>query len=208
MVELIAHRAGNTGAGIETFAARADGIEMDVHLHRGQIVVRHAKRIWLTSRLWDRWFILPPETEVPLLGDVLEKVSGAVGLWIDCKGVTSRLPQEVLRMIDGRWMVTLSTKSWWVLSHGPHEHNVRTFRSVGNRFEMLLLRILPARGVFDGIVVHSRLLNPDVITGLHRHYELVFSWSIADEDAGRQLIAWGIDGLIVDDLLVLDALAE
>lgn len=207
MVELIAHRAGNTVAGIESFPSGVDGIELDVHLHRDQLVVRHAKRLWLTSRLWDRWYLLPVETEVPRLEYLVEHIDDEVGLWIDCKGVTSRLPLAVLGVVGGDRMITLSTKSWWIFRELPPQHNLRTFRSVGNRFEMLLLWILPPLAAVDGIVIHSRLLSPRVVTLLRRRHGLVFSWAIGDEGTGRRLLDWGVNGLIVDDPQILEALA-
>ena len=208
MVELIAHRAGNSIAGIEPFRSIAVGIEVDVHLDRGRLVVRHAKRVWFTSRLWDRWYLLPPDTRVPLFADMLEWAGSGTELWVDCKGATSRLPEELARVVVDRGLVTLSSKSWWILRRLSGRSDVRTIRSVGNRFELLLLRFLPSRVAFDGVVVHRRLLTASLVTELRHRWGLVFSWSIGDERVARRLVSWGVDGLIIDKLEILVALTE
>ncbi len=208
MVELIGHRAGNTRAGVESIRSIADTAELDVHIHRGQLVVRHAKRLWFTSRLWERWYMLPPGTQVPVLDDALGWIGTGTGLWIDCKGISGRLPEEAVRAAADHLPLTLSTKSWWTLRRVVGRSGVRTIRSAGNRFELFLLRFLPSRLAMDGVVVHSRLLSPRLVASLHRRHGQVFSWSIEDESVARRLITWGLDGLIIDERVVLAALAE
>ena len=46
VVELVAHRAGNVTSSIASALDAADTVELDVHLFRGRIEVRHAKVIW------------------------------------------------------------------------------------------------------------------------------------------------------------------
>lgn len=208
MVELIAHRAGNSKAGVESFRSIADRIEVDVHLDGGRLEVRHAKRVWFTTRLWERWYLLPPGTQVPLFTDVLGWSGPGVELWVDCKGVTSRLPEEIARAVADRGPVTLSCKSWWALRRLAGRPDVRTIRSAGNRFELFLLRFLWSRAAFDGVVVHRRLLTASLVTKLRQRHGLVFSWSIGDESVARRLVGWGVDGLIIDELDVLVALTE
>ncbi len=208
MVELIGHRAGNTREGVESIRSIADTVEIDVHLDQGQLVVRHAKRVWFTSRLWERWSLVSPDTPVPVLGDVLGWIGTEMDPWIDCKGISNRLPEEVVRVAADHLPLTLSTKSWWTLRRVARRPKVRTIRSAGNRFELLLVRYLPSRVAIDGVVIHSRLLSPRLVADLRRRHGQVFTWSIEDVSVARQLISWGLDGLIIDDALVMEALTE
>lgn len=209
MVELIAHRAGNGPAETASVRAVADCIEIDVHHHRGRLVVRHAKRVWLTSRLWERWYLLPRDVRVPLLADALAWIGPDLGLWVDLKGaVARRLPAEVCRAVGPRPSLTLSTKAWWLFGRSAGPLPARLLRSAGNRFELVLLRHLPSRVALDGVVLHRRLLTADLVDELKGRHGLVFAWSVTDEGAARQLIGWGVDGLIIDDPSLMQALAQ
>lgn len=208
MIELFAHRAGNSVAGIDVTRSLPIGVELDAHLHGGRVVVRHAKRVWFTSRLWERWYLLPAGTEVPDLDEVLGWFDGDVHLWIDCKGIARRLGETVLSATGPDRPITLSSKSWWILGRVAGRPGVRTIRSAGNRFELLLLRFLPSGVDLDGVVVHRRLLTARLVAELRRKHGLVFSWSIGTEAVARELVGWGVDGLIVDDPALLAALSD
>lgn len=206
MVELIAHRAGNDGAVDESIRPLADTVEIDVHLHRGELVVRHAKRVWFTSRLWERWHLLPADTEVPRFDETLAALGPDIGLWVDGKGPTPRLPPAVLAALGDRRPVTISTKSWWALRSVAGRDGVRVIRSAGNKLELFLLQRLPSRVPLDGVVIHSRLLDPDLVTQLRDRFGSVSSWSIPDVETGNRLAGWGVDGLIVDEPSVMAGL--
>ncbi|MEZ5192100.1 MAG: glycerophosphodiester phosphodiesterase [Nocardioides sp.] len=209
MVELIAHRAGNGPAATEAARGLADYLELDVHRHRGRLVVRHAKRIWGTSRLWERWYLLPRGTTVPVLEEALGWIGPEPGLWVDLKGGLARcLPAEVCRLVGAERSLTLSTKAWWLFGGRSGPLPARLFRSAGNRFELLLLRRLPSRVRLDGVVVHQRLLTARLVRTLARHHGLVVAWAVTDEDRARRLVAWGVGGLILDDPALLQALAQ
>lgn len=208
MVELIAHRAGNSRDLADAFGS-ADQLEIDVHLHRGRLVVRHAKRIWLSSRLWERWYLLPPGVPVPELAEALTWVGPDQGLWIDCKGgLGRRLPTEVCRVCGPDRPITLSTKAWWLLGRPVRGLDVRTVRSAGNRAELFLLRRVPSRVAVDGVALHRRLATAPLVAELKRRHGLVFCWSVPDEATARRLLAWGVDGLILDDPALAEALAD
>ncbi len=53
LVELVAHRAGNTAATARLSLGKVDMIELDVHVLRGRVEVRHAKVLRPTRRLFD-----------------------------------------------------------------------------------------------------------------------------------------------------------
>lgn len=205
-VELIAHRAGNRLDGPDGVRHLADTIELDVRLDRGRIVVRHARRIWLTDRLWERWYLLPPDATAPTFRDAAAAVDGDLGLWIDCKGISPRTPPRTLHQAGPRDRITVSSKAWWALGSVDDREGVRVIRSVSNRFELALLHFLPSRVEIDGVTCHSRLLDRGLVGALKERYGTVFSWFIPDAATGRRLVDWGVQGLIVDDPEVLDEL--
>jgi glycerophosphoryl diester phosphodiesterase len=206
VVEVIAHRAGNSPEGSARAQASADVLEIDVHLHRGRLVVRHAKRIVGTRRLWERWYLLPARTTVPTLEDALGWIGPGSPLWVDCKGPGALgLPSRVLAAAGPERQVTLSGKAWWVLARGRGRPRVRIVRSAGNRFEALLLRRLPSRVDLDGVALHERLLDADQVARLSGRFGPVFTWGVHDEQRARQLVEWGVDGLILDDPDLMEA---
>jgi hypothetical protein len=225
---LIAHRGGNSVMALASVPVGTNCVEFDVHRHRGRLVVRHAKRLWGTSRLWERWYLLPPDTEVSDLSPLLARAAGAGhGLWVDAKGVSPALAAAVLADYDelpgagaggspGFPGLTISTKSWWILSRipahrrmlqGPCPPPVRVIRSAGNRLELVLLRFWPSSVGLDGVAVHRRLLNRARVERLRGRHRRVFCWSVPDLVTARRLLHWGVDGLIVDDRDLLRALA-
>ncbi len=58
-MELIAHRAGNEAHLIAPAMVVADTIELDVHLFRRRLEVRHAKVLWPFAVFWEKWELLP-----------------------------------------------------------------------------------------------------------------------------------------------------
>src|SRR5690606_17023359 len=79
----------------------ADAIELDVHLYRNRLEVRHAKLLlWPFARLWEKWELLGRDAPRPSLAAILDHVPDGVHLWFDLKGFTTRLPRAVHRTID------------------------------------------------------------------------------------------------------------
>jgi glycerophosphoryl diester phosphodiesterase len=209
VVELIAHRAGNGATAARSFRGLADFLELDVHRRRRLMVVRHAKRVWGTSRLWERWYLLPRDTTVPTLADALSWIEPSAGLWVDLKGAVARgLPEQVCEEIGPGRALTLSTKAWWFFGSRSGELPARRLRSAGNRLELLLVRRLPSRVVLDWVVLHQRLLTAPLVRELKRTHGLVVAWAVQDEHTARRLVGWGVDGLILDDPVLMQALTE
>lgn len=205
-MEVIAHRGGNEIIGLPDVEARGvDLIEVDVHLGPGgRVEVRHAKLLWPTRRLWERWYLLPRNTVVPSFQEVLDASDSSTVFWLDLKGFTNRLPSRVKPLVAERRPLTVSTKAWWMLGTFSGDPNVRRLRSAGNRFELALVKWLPSMTGRDGVVVHQRLLNDDVLAHL-RGKGLVFCWAVEDVARLEWLATRGIDGVILDDLGLVPA---
>lgn len=208
MIELVAHRAGNSVAALRRAEPIADAIELDVHLgRRGRLEARHAKTLWPTRRLWERWYLLPRDTPVVSVDDIVAAAQPGTHLWLDLKGVSPRVAQAAEAAVADRACVTVSSKSWWLLRRFHGAPGRRTFRSAGNRLELTLVRWLPSRVRTDGTVVHQRLLDDGVIGRLRRRGD-VATWAVTDLDHAVRLAEAGVDGVIVDELDLIVAVRE
>ncbi|MCP5024761.1 MAG: hypothetical protein GY929_00610 [Actinomycetia bacterium] len=201
--ELIAHRAGNTVADLTRVEDISDIVEVDVHLRRGRPEVRHGKILWPTNRLWERWHLLPRDSEVPLLDEILSSVAADRHLWLDLKGMDRRLARAVSPLLSERPLTTVSSKAWWMLYELEGLEGVRRFRSAGNRFERFVLRWLPLGRRIDGVVVNERLLDEKWIAWFGATTGLVSTWAVKTSTRATELVGWGVRGLIIDspDLL-------
>ena len=199
-MEFIAHRAGNDIEKLRAAEPVADVIEVDVHLgERGRVEVRHAKKLLFTRRLWERWYVLPEDVEVPGLIEIMSAGNSDTHFWLDLKGFTPRLSRRVRAVIGERHRLTVSTKPWWLLVPFAGDDGVRIIRSAGNKFELALLLWLPSRLQADGAVVHYRLLSDTVFERLSKK-GLVFCWAATDATHVDRLITLGATGVILDDL--------
>lgn len=208
-VELIAHRAGNVAELIASTAEVADVLEIDVHLFRNRLEVRHAKiLLWPFARLWEKWELLPADAPRPALDEILAVVPDDVALWFDLKGFTTRLPRAVHLVVGDRPGVTYSARQWWILGWVRRNTTARTMRSVGSRWQRLLATTVRSRGPDDGVVIADRLLDDDWLPRLRRRFGTVIVWGVEDRTRAEQLAAAGVDGLILDDLALVRALRD
>ena len=206
-MELIAHRAGNDPADLRRVQGSVDAVEVDLHWRQRRLEVRHAKVLWPSRRLWERWYLLPRRHEVPQFADVLDAADPGTHLLLDLKGLSPRVGREALRVLGDRRPVTVSSKAWWVLA-ALRGTGVRTVRSAGNRLELFLLRRAPiGRGV-DGMGVHQRQLTETVVRALRRRVDVLFAWGVEDDETAHRLARWGVTGLIVDDEELLARLGD
>lgn len=207
-MEIIAHRYGNSLEALAKVEGVADLIEVDVHHRRGRVEVRHAKRLWLTPRHWERWYLLPADAQFPELNEIIAGAAPDTTFWIDCKGPDVRLADTIRRIVPADRRLTISSKAWWVLHRFGDRPNTRIIRSAGNRLELFLLRRLPSRVPLDGVVVHQRLLDRSVVTALDDRFGSVFTWAVATRERAEELRAWGVSGVILDELELIEELAS
>ena len=201
---VVAHRSGNSVSGLHAAEPITKTIEVDLHLGAdGNLEARHSKRIWLTNRFWERWYLLPPGHHGVQFGSVVAAAHPSTEFWLDVKGANPKLPERVFTELPIDRVRFVSTKSWWLLRRFLDVPGVQTFRSAGNRLELLVLlvRLLFPTGI-DGAVVHSRLLSRRVAGRLTRH-GLLYTWAANDVGAIVQLAGRGVDGFSVDDLGVV-----
>lgn len=205
-IELVAHRAGNETRLIGPAIGIADAVELDVHLHRGRLEVRHAKSLWPSRRFWERWHWVP-DPGWHELSEINTAALAGTHLWVDLKGFSSRLTRRVLAEVGNRRPLTLSCRSWWALRPAERLAGVRTLRSVGTRWQRWLVVRVPVGGV-DGVVMHERLADPHHVAALKQRYSTVVVWAVEDVERATAVIAGGVDGIIADDLGLLAELKE
>jgi len=204
VVELVAHRAGNATSSIAMALDVADTVELDVHLFRGRLEVRHAKVVWPFRIHWDRWWIDRTPATPPSLRHVLDAAPADAPLWLDLKGSTTRFTEAVLREVPEGRRVTMSSRTWPVL-RPARRRGVRTMRSVGSRWQRW--SVLPVRSwaATDGIVIDQRLLTPQWLGRLVGRSPTLVAWGVHDLERAVELVESGVDGLIIDDLGLIGA---
>lgn len=197
---LVAHRSGNTAASARRDSARADAIELDVHVHRRRVVVRHEKILWPSSRLWERWRLLPAGTRVPEIAEILAAVDDDTLLLVDLKCFTTWAARRIRRSIPADRPLIVSARSWWVLRAFGDRPETTALRSCGNRLQLEVVRRLPGLGGRLGVVAHERLLTSATVEALARRTGHLFTWAVPGPERASALADAGITGLIVDDL--------
>jgi glycerophosphoryl diester phosphodiesterase len=203
----IAHRAGNDLTSLHAAeAAGVDLVEADIWLCRDRLEVRHLKTMGPFPLLWDRWKLASGWAPRLLLGDMLAALGPGVEPMLDLKGSTPRTATEVLtvarRVIPGR-RFTVCSQQWHLLEAFQAEPNARVVYSVGSEQQLrTLLARLSGRGA-AGISIHQRLLTPPLVAKLRSLAPLVMTWPVNTRQRLHELLAWGINGVISDDLTLL-----
>jgi glycerophosphoryl diester phosphodiesterase len=201
----VAHRGGNDLDRLRE-AARlgADIIEADVHLHRGDLDVRHQKSLGPLPWFWDKWQLYPADFPRPRLRELMDTLPPGATVMLDLKGV-GRVGPETLRHLQVPSHPLIVCARWWP--------SVQPFREVPwakvalsarGRGELLRLRRLLRTGhAPDGVSIHLSLLTPDVVAEIHEKVPLVMSWPVDDPASLERAYAVGVDGVITKDLDIL-----
>lgn len=197
---IVAHRSGNRPDTARSAIDRADWIECDVHIRRGRVEVRHAKQLWPTSRLWEQWFLLPRNTEVFSIEDVLAAVGPRAPLLLDLKCFTGRAGRRIRRTVGETQPLIVACRSWWVLRAFEDRPDTVLLRSCGRRWQLGLARRLPGLSDRVGIVAHQRLLDRDSTAAVLAATPVLLTWAVTTIERAEELCDGGVTGLIVDDL--------
>jgi glycerophosphoryl diester phosphodiesterase len=197
---VVAHRAGNDlGVLRSAEALGVDFVEADVRLFWNRLEVRHAKTVGPLPILWDRWRLENPLAARFRLDQLLGALAPQTRLLLDLKGHDRRLPGAVLGALGRHPDVrppTVCARSWQLLEPF-RRRGYRTVYSVGSAAQLRALGRLGA-GRVDGVSVHRRLLDADVVRELGRRAGVVLTWPVNTVDHARALLDWGVQGLITD----------
>jgi glycerophosphoryl diester phosphodiesterase len=206
---VIAHRAANDRQQLQ-LAARAgvDVVEADIWRYRDRLEVRHRKTMGPVPLLWDRWELAPGWTPRLTLDALLHDLPPGVTPMLDLKGRDPALAYDVFdaieRHLHGRTVIVCS-QSWDLLDRFRAVPSALVAHSVGSRHQ---LRAVGGRLIWHdhhAISIDQRLLTPAIVCSLKERARLIMSWPVNTVDAARRLHAWGVHGIITDDLNVARA---
>ncbi len=207
---VVAHRAGNTVAGVgPAVAAGADLVEIDVHLWRGRLEVRHPRRFG--PFLWDRAGVGLAPPRPLLLEDVLEALPAGARPMLDLKqGDDPALARAALAACRARGTgpVTIASRRWSLVDAVAGEDDVEPVHSAAGGRE--LARLLARRGASRPRTVCARrdLLSEGAVERILEVAGALLTWPVDDVGDASALAGWGVGGLICDDLRVVQDLVR
>jgi hypothetical protein len=208
----IAHRAGNHLPLLYP-AERlgVDLIEADLWLYHGRVEVRHLRTFGElpVPLLWDRWQIAPGWGGRLTLPELLDAASPRTRIMLDLKGIDVRLSSQVRQtmaaLAPGRPYAVCS-QSWELLDAFRGQPGVLVVYSVGDE---RMLRDIQERLTWhehQAVGVDHRLLTAGRVETLRALVPAVLAWTVNSEGRMHQLVEWGVNGIISDQLDVLRAM--
>jgi len=222
----IAHGYGNSLRGVEAaLRGPVDMIEADLWYRKGNIWVRHERRLPLLPILYDsrpqaggqpqlaglplaRWYLRLDVKPMPL-EQLIEAVGGRRPLLLDLKGPCTAAASQafVVPLIAclRRFGLEASTRlcgNWPLLDEVRRAApELKLHYSVGGmaQFRALLLRLGEGDDIFS-------LLDEERARFLQDRELEIYCWPVDDAAEARRLLALGLQGIISYDLALLGSL--
>jgi glycerophosphoryl diester phosphodiesterase len=188
-------------------AARADGIELDVHATADGVVVVHHDAMLdggaPISELSHAALLGASfeATQIPTLRDVCELVDGRAELFVEIKGEgIERFVTGALASYDGPCAIHS-------FDHALIQRLARagTSHRLGILYEETgddALAAMATNGALD-LWLHHLLVTRDLVDDVHAVNGRVIPWTVNDLDDARRLSALGVDGICTDDVSIL-----
>ena len=188
-------------------------IEADLRWQDGRLVARHARRLPLLPFLWDRWYVRLDRGEAFTLEELLERTRGRALLLIDVKSLDCRFTPtliSVLREREATQEVQICSVYWDVLERlRQAEPGLCLHRTVNTQRRLDALQsLLDSDALDSGVAIHRSLLSRDLAARLAARPIPVLVWPVNDLETARELISWGVTGLISDSPELLRALKQ
>lgn len=188
-------------------------IEADLRWQDGRLVARHARRLPLLPILWDKWYVRLDRGQAFTLEELLARTRDRAFLLIDVKSLHPRFAPtliSVLREQEALQGVQVSSVYWDVLERLRRaEPGLRLHRTVNTPRRLDALQSLLNSDALDsGVAIHHDLLSRDLAARLSARGAPVLVWPVNDPETGRELLAWGVTGLISDSPELLRALKQ
>jgi glycerophosphoryl diester phosphodiesterase len=208
----IAHRAGNNLHHLEQALAHGvDAIECDFWHDRGRLSLRHERKLPALPVLYDRWYLRFSLGELSLR-ELLREINFRAELFLDIKSSTTETADIVLELYHDFASLMpparVSSQRWRLLDRlAEAGTDMQMFYSVGRRssLEALLQRAQRAPRPAGTSIRHT-LLNKDVVSRLHDAGLLVYAWTVNNRHRAADLLSFGVDGIISDDIKLFDAI--
>ena len=161
--------------------------------------MRHLKTVGPLPILWDTWRLANPFSPRLELRGLLAEARPGTQLLLDLKGRNRRLGRAGPRRAAGRPARGGVRAQPRLLEPLVGLEHVRLFQSVGSRRQLRALLRAADGLTLDGVSVHERLLDEQVVDDLRRLGATVISWPVNSLQRARELARLGIHGLISDD---------
>jgi glycerophosphoryl diester phosphodiesterase len=206
----VAHRAGNNLHHLEQALARgADAIECDLWHARGRLALRHERKLPALPVFIDKWYIRFAWGELAL-PRLLREIKHRADLFIDIKSATTKAADAVLMLHhDNESMMPhtlVSSRRWKQLDRiALAGTKMELYYSVGRGggIDALLGRIDRAAPP-AGVSLRHTLINRDVVARFHDAGMRILAWTVNTEHRAHTVLELGVDGIISDDLDVLN----
>ncbi|WP_101524548.1 glycerophosphodiester phosphodiesterase [Nocardioides houyundeii] len=204
----IAHRAGNSLAGLEAAnQLGVDVVECDIHQYRGNLEVRHLKTAGPLPFLWDRWQLASASAPRLGLAALLAADRHGTTFMLDLKGrrtAAARAVARLLRDLGHDAPILVCGRHWPSVELLAEEPQVLPVLSARNRGELrrLLSRLEDGSRV-HGVSVHRDLLDAGTVARLSDLVEVVMTWSVNDLESLDRMRDLGVTGIISDEPTVL-----
>ena len=199
MTFVVAHRAGNDLARLRQAEQLGVAlVEADVRLWRGRLEVRHLKTAGPLPILWDRWRLANPFAPRLELRDVLACAGLETELLLDLKGRDRRLAELVLDALPRGRHVTVCARDVRLLDPFVGRDEVRLFQSLGSRRQLRAFLSTADALLLDGVSIHERLLDAQVVAELRRCGAIVMTWPVNSAQRAHEVASLGVQGLISD----------
>ena len=203
----IAHRGGNALKRlVEAERANLDVVELDLWLHRGRLDVRHAKSTGALPLLRDGWSLRPGRAGRLQLANVLDSTQAGTRLMLDLKGSNANLPRAAMNLMAERRPgepYLVSSKEWGLLAPFRSLPHVLAVYSCGSTGSLAQALHVARREGLPAVGAHRRRLSPQGVAELREHVPECFAWGVDDRHRARELIEWGVTGIISDNYEML-----
>lgn len=205
----IAHRAGNNLHHLErALDAGVDAIECDFWHARGRLVLRHERKLPALPVLYDKWYVRWAwgTLSLPVL---LREINLRAELFLDIKSSTKHAADAVLKLYhDNESMMPrtrVSSKKWKLLDRLARAGtDMEMFYSVAEEPGVKgLLARCKAPNPPHGTSIRHTLLTRQRVERLHDAGLVIYAWTVNRDERVRELLDWGVDGIIADDVNVL-----
>ncbi len=208
----IAHRGGNTPRRLfEAERWGIDVVELDLWLHRGRLDVRHAGALGMLPLLREGWALRPGRPGRLRLGGVLNTARPSTRLMLDLKGRDPGLPAAAIEaMAEHRpgEPYLVSARNWELLAPFRALPHVLAVYSCGSADDLTSALDLARGDGLPAVGAHRRNLDAKRVAELREHVPECFAWAVDSGRQARELIEWGVTGIISDDFHVLHGLGH
>ena len=187
--------------------AGVDGVELDIHRTKdGVLAVHHdpsSKDLIISDVTWEE--LKSTEPHIPRLEEVIELIESYPNAYlnIELKSEFSRTDQREVGLAHllRKWSHAAKSRTW-ISCFDPlaiiRLHKIDTelpLALLTSADEVLeLIPCLPITGIHS----HQAMITPERLQAWHSQGMFVFAWTVNDQDTAKDLVKWGVDGLIGD----------